>query len=140
MSNVNTKLKYFASANGYSGFRSYFSNVFKREEYKKLYILKGGPGTGKSSFIKKVLSVFSDETIKREAIFCSSDIRSLDGVILEKAGVKVAVIDGTAPHTSDAIFPGAVDKITNLGDAWDSKLLQNNRDIIIKSNTLKNES
>ncbi len=136
---VNTKLKYFAAANGYSGFRSYFASVFNREEYRKVYILKGGPGTGKSSFMKKILSVFEGESIEREAIFCSSDPKSLDGVILKKGNVKVAVIDGTAPHSADAFFPGAVDKIINLGDCWDEKLLKNNSEIIIKLNKRKNE-
>ena len=39
----------FAAGNGYTGFRSYFSNYFSPDEYNSIYILKGGPGTGKST-------------------------------------------------------------------------------------------
>jgi len=42
---------YFAAANGYDGFVSYFEKVFDAKDYTRLFILKGGPGTGKSSIM-----------------------------------------------------------------------------------------
>ena len=44
--------EYFASANGYTGFRSYFDTVYKSENFDKIIILQGGPGSGKSSLMK----------------------------------------------------------------------------------------
>ena len=45
---------YFGAANGYSGFRSQFGEIFNSHNMEKLYILKGGPGTGKSTLLKRI--------------------------------------------------------------------------------------
>lgn len=130
--NENTR-NFFAAANGFDGFVSYFNEIFNPREYEKIFILKGGPGTGKSSFLKNVIQSFqSKDSAHFEVIFCSSDPKSLDGVIIEKNGRKIALLDGTAPHITDPIFPGAVEKIINLGDSWNESLLENNSDIIKK--------
>ena len=127
---ASTKLSFFAAANGYSGFRSYFSKIFAPDKYSAIYILKGGPGTGKSSFMKRLLAELESTLDGCEAIHCSSDTRSLDGIILRKGASSIAVIDGTAPHATDPIFPGAVDKIINLGEHWDEKILTDNQENI----------
>lgn len=136
-------LDFFAAANSYGGFISYFDKVFIPEEYKKIYLLKGGPGTGKSSFMKSVGKAFSDEKYRIEYIYCSSDPRSLDGVIIYGEGKKIAIIDATAPHEKDAKYPGAVEEIINLADHLDKSWLKANREAIIsksanKSNAYKN--
>ena len=127
----NKNFAFFAAANGYSGFRSYFDEVFNPKDYTKIYILKGGPGTGKSTIMKSLYSQFEDKATQTEAIYCSSDPKSLDGVILEKNSTRIAVIDGTAPHERDAHFPGAIDEIINLGECWDKRWLEAKRDMII---------
>ena len=58
-----------------------------------------------------------------EEIYCSSDINSLDGIIATNGNNKIAIIDGTAPHERDAIIPGAIDEILNLGHGWDTSWL-----------------
>ncbi len=131
MNNKNTpitKLSFFAAANGYSGFRSYFNKIFDPDKYSAIYILKGGPGTGKSSFMKRLVAELEPTVEECEAIHCSSDPSSLDGVIFRNGTRSVAVIDGTAPHATDPTFPGAVDKIINLGEHWDEKILSDNRE------------
>ena len=135
-----TKLSFFAAANGYSGFRSYFDEVFDPLWYTSLYILKGGPGTGKSSFMKRLLSDLELLVEECEAIYCSSDCASLDGVIIKKGDRCVGVIDGTSPHSRDPIFPGAIDKIINLGDNWDEKMLSDNIDAITSLGREKSDS
>ena len=62
---------YFGASNSYDGFISYFDRIFNREDYKKIFIIKGGPGTGKSSFMKKMIQAVS-KGVKTEAILCSS--------------------------------------------------------------------
>lgn len=126
----NTKhISTFAAANGYSGFRSYFHEVFASENFSKIYVIKGGPGTGKSSFMKRLLREYSEYA--EEAIYCSSDPNSLDGVILSGDGGRVALLDGTAPHIRDAEVPGAIDEIMNLGEFWDSRWLCAKRERIL---------
>lgn len=128
----NTK-KYFLAANSCRGFVSQFLENCT-EDYKT-YIIKGGPGTGKSSFMKKVATYAekSGETV----IYCpcSSDPQSLDGVICENK--KIIIIDGTAPHTVDPVYPAVCQEILNFGEFWDNQKLQNKAEIIEITNRNK---
>ena len=128
---------YFMAANGYGGFRNYFKEIFAPNEYTRLYVLKGGPGTGKSSLMKKIYKEFCNLGYDCERIYCSSDPNSLDGVTIMKDGKKFAILDGTAPHETDAKIPGAIDEIINLGTAWDKKRLTDERKTIEKINKRK---
>ena len=121
----NTK-KFFLATNSCRGFMSEFlSNC--DEEYKT-YIIKGGPGTGKSSFMKKVAA--HAEKGGETVIYCpcSSDPDSLDGIICENK--KIIIIDGTAPHTVDPVYPAVCQEILNFGEFWDSEKLKSKDEII----------
>lgn len=118
---------YFAAANGGVGFISYFDRVFDNADFDRIYILKGGPGTGKSSLMKKAAALSIKHGHSTESILCSSDPESLDGIIINKNGRRIAIIDGTAPHVREAKSPGAVDEIVNLGDSWDPDKLRSVR-------------
>jgi len=128
---------YFGAANGFSGFRSYFSEIFSAKDFTRIYVLKGGPGTGKSSLMKKVSSYFENKDYLTEKIYCSSDPNSLDGVIIYRNGKKIAILDGTAPHETDAKIPGAADEIINLGNMWDRGQLIEKRNLIESLNENK---
>ena len=128
---------YFAAANGFSGFRSYFGEIFKSEKFKQVYVLKGGPGTGKSSLMKRIADTALKREIDHDKIFCSSDPSSLDGVIVHTDSGDYALIDGTAPHERDAIIPGAIDVLINIGENFDKMALVKRRDEILKLNSKK---
>lgn len=128
---------YFAAANGYTGFRSYFNRIFSPQEFTRIYVLKGGPGTGKSSLMKKVCAAAQSKNFTTEAIFCSSDPQSLDGIIINTKTKRYAVIDGTAPHETDTKLPGAADEIINLGENWLNEKLIEQRETIVKLNAEK---
>lgn len=125
------KRTYFASANTFFGFRSYFSSIFDSSDYTRIFVLKGGPGTGKSSIMKKIAAFAEGKGLDYEIFYCSSDPQSLDAVTVENGNNRIAVIDGTAPHERDAIIPGAIDELVNLGTAWDAKRLTSNREEIL---------
>ena len=122
--------EYFAACNGFSGFKSYFREVFDRKKFTKVYILKGGPGTGKSTLMKKVRKAFESK-FKCETILCSSDPNSLDGLIIESKEKRFAIIDGTPPHEEDTRYPGAIDEIINLGEAFNEHELSTRKKEII---------
>nr|WP_312576871.1 hypothetical protein [Sedimentibacter sp.] len=127
----------FASSNSSKGFFSYFDYIINPDELKRIYILKGGPGVGKSSFIKKFGNKISSLGYEIEYIHCSSDENSLDGLVVPH--LKVALVDGTFPHLLDPKFPGAVDEIVNLGTYIDSKLLEKHKNQIVQINNSKSQ-
>ncbi len=131
---------YFAASNSCDGFISYFDEIFSTKDFDKIFILKGGPGTGKSTFMKSILSELSPFCDESEAIYCSSDVNSLDGIILSKQSKKIAILDGTAPHTIDPKIPGVIDEIINLGDFWSENTLIKNKTEILKANERKSEA
>ena len=117
----------FAAANSGKGFVSFYDEVFAGERVKRRYIIKGGPGTGKSSFMKKVAAFAESKGRKVEYYRCSSDPDSLDGIIIDG---KIVMLDGTAPHLVDTELAGARDEIINLGDFWDGFALSKKLDEI----------
>ncbi len=125
----------FAGNNTAVGFYSCFNYVFNPDELTHLYILKGGPGVGKSSFMKKFGAEMLDKNLSVEYIHCSSDNESLDGIIIPE--LKIAFVDGTAPHTMDPVIPGAVDEIINLGAFLNSHQLEKHKHQIIQINQTK---
>jgi len=109
--------KLFAGANTPDGFVGFYGDLVDMYDLKKLYILKGGSGVGKSTFIKNFAAAFDDED--KTMLICSGDPKSYDGVIFPSR--KLGIIDGTFPHMVDPVYPGIVDEIVNLGDfiRWD---------------------
>ncbi|MBP3887810.1 MAG: PRK06851 family protein [Cellulosilyticum sp.] len=118
---------YFACGNTAKGFQNFFVSNLKNLD--KIYILKGGPGTGKSSLMKKVGKTMVDRGVPVEYIHCSSDPNSLDGVIIRQIGT--AIVDGTAPHVIEPTAPGAIEEYINLGIAWDVDLLATHKKEIL---------
>jgi len=119
---------FFASGNTQCGFVDLFSSNLQGIE--KIFILKGGPGTGKSTLIKKVAKVCEEEGLDAEILHCSSDPDSLDGIIIP--ALSVAVVDGTQPHVIEPTAPGAIEEYVNLGKAWDSGYLKTQKDTILE--------
>ncbi len=124
--------EYFAAANSANGFVGWFDDIFSTKTIDRLYIIKGGSGTGKSTLIKKAADKWCALGGECELFYCSSDVRSLDGAILHRNGKRVGIIDGTAPHMRDPRYPGAFDEIINLGDFWNTDTLISRKNDIIK--------
>ena len=123
-------IRTFLAANTPSGFRSVFEPFL---EGKTTYIIKGGPGTGKSGLMKKIAAEAARRDEFAELIHCSSDPDSLDGVYIPSRNI--AICDGTAPHTLDPKYPGAAGGIIDLGRFWNLRTLTANRSGIISLST-----
>ncbi|MBS4030181.1 MAG: hypothetical protein KGZ63_01975 [Clostridiales bacterium] len=116
--------QFFAGSNTAYGFYSLFHYIPGQVD-RRLVIIKGGPGTGKSTLMKGIGNRAMEQGFDIEQFYCSSDSNSLDGVAVPSLGF--AVVDGTAPHVIDPVYPGAMDEIINLGRFWNSSVLQQHK-------------
>ena len=123
-------IRTFLGANTPNGFYSLYSPF---QEGMINYIIKGGPGTGKSGIMKKVAAEALQREYFTEYCYCSSDANSLDGVRIPEKNLIVA--DGTAPHRMDPLFPGAEGGIVNTGQCWNETMLQKSAEDIKQLNT-----
>lgn len=124
--------KYFAGGNTSIGFYNLFASNLNPLE--RLFILKGGPGTGKSYMSKIIGNEWVERGYDVEYLHCSSDAASVDGVIIPK--LKVGIVDGTHPHVIEPRYPGVIDDYVNLGVAWDPEILRQHREDIIEHTQL----
>ncbi len=124
--------KVFPGGNTSGGFHSFYDYVIDQRDATKIFVIKGGPGVGKSTFMRKIGEAMLERGYDVELHCCSSDNGSLDGLVIP--AVRVALVDGTAPHVVDPKNPGAVDAIIHLGDHWNEKELRANKQEILACN------
>ncbi|MBP3414418.1 MAG: hypothetical protein J6L81_04375 [Clostridia bacterium] len=127
---TNQFANFFLGANSPDGFYSLFSDSYSAREGWRAYIIKGGPGTGKSTLMKKIADSAAKKGERVQRAFCSSDPQSLDAVIMPDS--KTAIYDGTAPHVMEPGLPGACEVIVNLGKAFDNNWLHRRTDELIR--------
>ena len=130
--------KYFAASNSAEDFVNYFPQIFNRESCSVIYIIKGGPGTGKSRFMRDVATAAEGRGLSVRYYYCSSDSESLDGIIIEE--MRVGILDGTAPHTFEPTLSGAFEETINLGEFWNASALRARRDEIEALTCRKSEA
>lgn len=127
MPNRNTPLV-FAGACTAFGFKSLFPEIFRPEDFEKIYILKGSCGSGKSHIISKLADECERRDVRCELFGCSLDPTSFDGIIIRR----VCVIDGTPPHSVDPLYPGAVEIVVDTAQGLDDGALHAERDKVVE--------
>ncbi|MCS7459160.1 PRK06851 family protein [Paenibacillus doosanensis] len=125
-----TITNFYAGGNTARGFANLFESSLQGLD--RVYILKGGPGTGKSTLIRSIGSELAAGGYDIWFIHCASDNNSLDGVVVPE--LKLGIVDGTAPHVIEPRLPGAVEQYVNLGTAWDARQLSGRREDIAELN------
>ena len=90
------RIQYFLGANSPSGFYSLYHELLPAEQARSIYILKGGPGCGKSTLMRRVAALAEEAGETVEYILCSGDPDSLDAIVLPQK--QIALVDGTAPQ------------------------------------------
>lgn len=115
------QIQFFLGANTPTGFYSLYDQLIDPAQARAVYILKGGPGCGKSTLMRRVGQAMEERGVTVEYILCSGDPESLDAVVIP--ALQTALVDGTAPHVVEPTCPGAVDHYVNLGDCYDTRSL-----------------
>ena len=119
-------LELYLGANTPYGFYPLFEQF--ADSMRRVFIIKGGPGSGKSTMMKRLASFGEEKGAETVRIYCSSDSDSLDGVWFPDHGILYA--DGTAPHVLEAKTPGAKDELIDFGQCFDTKGLEAQLDAI----------
>lgn len=88
--------RYFLSAMTGAGYYA-LHRQFLRPPERYFCILKGGPGCGKSTFLRRVGDAGRDAGLSVVWLHCAGDPASLDGVYFPQK--HAGFFDGTAPHT-----------------------------------------
>ena len=117
--------QWFLGGNTAQGFVNRFETLQDDPRLKKLIILKGGPGCGKSTFMKKLRKTAQSLGADTESYPCSSDPSSLDGLLILPLGL--AVVDGTAPHVLEPRLCGCDAVYLNLGCFYDTEKIPDKR-------------
>lgn len=122
-------IHYFPGGNTAGGFCSHFGDILPAPMQRRMFYLKGGPGVGKSTLMRRVGEAAEKAGLEVEYFHCSSDPDSLDAVCLPQKGA--ALMDGTAPHVYDPVAPGARDTLVSLGDFLDEEALRSHIEDIL---------
>lgn len=121
---------FFLGANTSEGFYGLTGEWLRQQDDVRLFLIKGGPGTGKSTLMKAVCAKALQEDVPFERIFCSSDPSSLDGVLLPT--LHAAVLDATPPHPCELKYPGVCGRLVDMGQCWDERVLRQHQDEILQ--------
>ncbi len=119
--------RFFLGANTPGGFYSLYGG-FTDPRRDRLFILKGGPGCGKSTFMKRLAAACQEAGRDVEVIHCSGDPESLDGLYIPD--LKTGYVDGTSPHVIEPSFAGSEGVYVNLGAFYDLAELSRHREEI----------
>jgi len=127
VNNRGTTRYVFASSYTSQGFYTFIPELVN--SLSKVYILKGAPGSGKSTFIRLLGEVMSQQGYDVEFWVSAVDPVTPDGVYIPQ--LDAAVINGSLPQPIDPKYPGVREKIINLGEYWDQSIVeQQYREII----------
>ena len=124
-------IKRFPGGNTSKGFKSFFDYIAPKD-VKLMFCMKGGPGVGKSSLMKKVAKEMLSRGYDVDLYPCSSDPDSLDAIVIKQLGV--VMLDATAPHIVDPKNPGVIDEILDLGKFWNRSNIEKNKKEIMECN------
>ncbi len=124
-----TSANFFLGAVSPQGFVSRYAQCYNIDEDGYIYILKGGPGLGKTDFIKKLIALLSEYDDNIEIIHSSLNPDCYDGVIFHS--LRAAVVDGTSPHVLEPRYYDAFETILPLGECCNKDILRESRDEIL---------
>ena len=119
---------FFLGANSEEGFFSLYDQLLGGR-LDDLMILKGGPGCGKSTFMRRMGAAMERAGERIVYINCSGDPDSLDGAIFLDRNA--AIVDGTSPHVLEPTYAVASERYVDLTRFYDVEVAKARRAEII---------
>jgi DNA replication protein DnaC len=95
------------------------------QDIKNRIVVKGRPGTGKSTMNKKIAKAAIEAGYDVEYYHCGFDAESIDMIIIPE--LSFAILDGTAPHVVDPI---GNDKLVDMYECIDKEIVNENENPI----------
>lgn len=105
--------QFFLGANTGAGFVSLYPAFAAPEDGAFFWYIKGGPGNGKSTLMRRAAERAESAGLAVESILCSGDPDSLDGIYIPEK--KLGYVDATSPHVQEPAVPGVSGKYLDLG-------------------------
>jgi len=110
------KIRYvFTSSHTGNGFYTFIPGLL--EGVRKIYVLKGAPGTGKATFIRRLGDSLLEQGYAVEFWMSAEDPVNPEGVYI--AQIETAIVNGNLPVAIDPKYPGLTGSIVNLSDYLD---------------------
>lgn len=128
--------RFFLGGNTAFGFRSFYRDELSSAE--NVILLKGAPGTGKSTLMRAVASEAAKRGLDCELWHCSGDPSSLDGVYIKELSAVVA--DATSPHPHEAALPVIAERLEDMARALSREKLLPRKALVIEALNDKKES
>lgn len=116
MEQTNNRICYFLGANTAEGFTSFYKEFARSDKKDYIWYIKGGPGNGKSTFMRRIAQQAEKLGENVEYAFCSGDPDSLDGIYLRDR--HTAYIDATSPHIQEPEEPAASGRYLDLSGCF----------------------
>ncbi|MBE7008515.1 MAG: hypothetical protein E7422_05145 [Ruminococcaceae bacterium] len=113
---MNDSVSIFLGANSGEGFFSLYDQLLNAR-FDDLLLIKGGPGCGKSSFMRAVAKELAKEEGNIIYVNCSGDPDSLDGVLIPS--LKIGLVDATSPHVLEPTYTVANERYVDLTKFYD---------------------
>lgn len=105
----------FTSSHTDKGFYTFIPGLLAG--VKKVFVLKGAPGSGKSAFIRCLGDSLSEQGYEVEFWMSAEDPMNPEGAYI--AQIETAIVNGNLPVAIDPKYPGLTGFIINLSDHLD---------------------
>ncbi|MDR0952200.1 MAG: hypothetical protein LBM18_04680 [Oscillospiraceae bacterium] len=123
---------FFLGGNTADGFYPLNERLTHMPQNSFFWVIKGGAGCGKSSFMRLIASAAEGAGFAVEYFACSGDPDSLDGIFIEE--LKTGYMDGTAPHIADVHLAAVDSSYLDIGRFYDLEGIEKHSSQLLKLN------
>jgi hypothetical protein len=131
MLDMKTPIRFFMGSSTPVGFFSFLDDYYDCGDGWRAYLLKGGPGTGKTKLLRCIYQFMDERGQEIQAIICPANPDSLDGLVFPE--IKACVLDANTPHAIEPKCWGAVEQLVNLSACINSSKIYHRASEILEA-------